>query len=284
LAAAGGYLRRARRASFARWRASAQPDARRRRAAVLDAELARNESRALFSAVREARRKETLRVFCSQWQRYVARRGVGRAAVALADRVLRRRRETCFFREWRDLTVTAIDEACANVTLAEKHDRARKRRVRSVDAFRDPRRVARRRLGVKRGSRRRSSRGGVFPNRFAKNVPDPLPRLGVGGARVALQGVRSRATSRRAERAEMFGVRIVLRRKREAFAAYRRITKNAIRTRTRVGLLVAKRVRNATYPAFKAWADFRSGVAQTQGFRYAKFKTRGEKNHKECVL
>jgi hypothetical protein len=117
LAAAGGYLRRARRASFARWRASAQPDARRRRAAVLDAELARNESRALFSAVREARRKETLRVFSSQWQRYVARRGVGRAAVALADRVLRRRRETAFFREWRDLTATAIDEACANVTL-----------------------------------------------------------------------------------------------------------------------------------------------------------------------
>lgn len=253
-AAAGGYLRRARRASFARWRASAQPDARRRRAAVLDAELARNESRALFSAVREARRKETLRVFSSQWQRYVARRGVGRAAVALADRVLRRRRETAFFREWRNLTVTAIDEACANVTLAEKHDRARKRRVHrwtrfvTLAAWRDA-------VSASNEVRADEGRAEVFFRTVSRKTFLTRFRGWASAARASHYKVSGRAQrSRRAERAEIFGVRIVLRRKREAFAAYRRITKNAIRTRTRVGLLVAKRVRNATYPAFKAWS------------------------------
>ena len=73
-----GYLRRLRRARL-RAVALGRRTRWRRRAAVLDAELARNESRALFSAVREARRKETLRVFSSQC---FCRRRVARAACA----------------------------------------------------------------------------------------------------------------------------------------------------------------------------------------------------------
>ena len=59
-AAAGGYLRRLRRASFARWRGSAQPDARRRRAAVLDAGLARERAAVdrMFAAIAAERGRE----------------------------------------------------------------------------------------------------------------------------------------------------------------------------------------------------------------------------------
>ena len=254
-AAAGGYLRRLRRASFARWRGSAQPDARRRRAAVLDAELARNESRALFSAVREARRKETLRVFSSQWQRYVARRGVGRAAVALADRVLRRRRQTASFREWRVSAATALDEATANDALAEKHDQARRRRVdrsarlATVGAWRAA-------VSSARKVRADAVRAEVFFRTVSRRTFLTRFRGWASAARASHYKVSGRAqASRRAERAEIFTRRVVLRRKRETFAAYRRVVANAARTRRRVGALVAKRVRNATYPAFRAWAD-----------------------------
>ena len=254
-AAAGGYLRRLRRASFARWRGSAQPDARRRRAAVLDAELARNESRALFSAVREARRKETLRVFSSQWQRYVARRGVGRAAVALADRVLRRRRQTASFREWRDSAATALDEATANDALAEKHDRARTRRVdrsarlATVGAWRAA-------VSAARKVRADAVRAEVFFRTVSRRTFRIRFSGWASAARASHYKVSGRALMiRRAERAELFAHRLVLRRKRETFTAYRRVVAGAKRTRRRVGALVAKRVRNATVPAFRAWAE-----------------------------
>ena len=227
----------------------------RRRAAVLDAELARNESRALFSAVREARRKETLRVFSSQWQRYVARRGVGRAAVALADRVLRRRRQTASFREWRDSAATALDEATANDALAEKHDRARTRRVdrsarlATVGAWRAA-------VSAARKVRADAVRAEVFFRTVSRRTFQIRFSGWASAARASHYKVSGRALMiRRAERAELFTHRLVLRRKRETFTAYRRVVAGAKRTRRRVGALVAKRVRNATVPAFRAWAE-----------------------------
>ena len=266
-AAAGGYLRRLRRASFTRWRVSAQPDTQRRRAAVLDAKLARNESRALFSAVREARRKETLRVFSSQWQRYVARRGVGRAAVALADRVLRRRRETASFRAWRDLSAAAFDADAANTALAEKHDRARTRRVRQSARLRTVR-AWRATVSAARKEFADANRAEAFFETVSRRRFLACFRDWASTARAShYQAVgRGFTASRRAERAELFGMRFALRRKRETLAAYRRVVANAVQTRRRVAALIAKRVRNTTYPRFRAWADSASDARRRRAF------------------
>ena len=156
---------------------------------MLAAELARNESRALFSAVREARRKETLRVFSSQWQRYVARRGVGdppsRSPTACCGGGGRRLRFASGARPRPRSTRPPRD------ALAEKHDRARTRRVDRSARLATGRRLARRRLGGAKGSRRRQGCSRCFSEPSPGGRSKSVQRLGVGGARGALQGVGS---------------------------------------------------------------------------------------------
>ena len=207
-AAAGGYLRRlkgARPSPVARF-GVVQPEARRRRALPCWTRSWRATSaspRCSLMAARGGGAKRGCRVFSSQWQRYVARRGVGRAAVALADRAYRRRRARFVSR----LARFGRDRARRGQPRMTRSPETRPRANASASTGRRVSRPSGAWRAAVSAARRVPAPTPFAPRRFFRTVSrrrrsESAQRLGVG-ARVALQGVGSRAddTTRRARRA-----------------------------------------------------------------------------------
>ena len=134
---------------------------------------------------------------------------------------------------WRDLTANALDEAYANGALAEKRDRARKRRVNRIDASTraGPRGATpSRRQKTFRADER--SRGGAPRYRLAKNASSRFARAGSAARASHSRWPVPRSRLAEPNRPTIFSVRIV-RVANARRSPSRRVVKNAFDRRAR---------------------------------------------------
>ena len=270
-ACVSGFKRRKRREAFTLWRLWTRSDTKRRMLATLDASLARNESRALFTAVRESRRLDTLRDCSQRWRRYVARVGIGKAHCALAEKVLDRRKVRKVFSEWLHWIETKTRLEKEQDDLAkEQHEKAARHWYSAYHrgcsklcqtVFHAWRlRVCVERLAVSERNRavffHKKHGHGVFARSFHKWAQMARAKFG--------QGFKLETSGRRLARAVLFATRVELRNKRSAFKAYVSCVRTAKRTRRAIQTLIVRRIRNVTFPAFSEWREITKALRRVK--------------------
>ena len=264
---ANGLSRRKRREAFRLWRSWTVPDTKRRILATHDATLARNESKALFTALRHSIIKETQRVCLTKWQKYVARLAIGKAHKVLADKMLKRSKSRRVFSEWRNGVLNAADLKRWQHETADRHYVVAEK-VKRRAQYQNVIQTWRSRVVALKNNCANEKRALVFYKVLkVKNLVPRTFHMWASQARMThYRNVKIETSARREERAYVFKTRLDLRMKRQVLKSWRETVRKQKHVRTKVVFLIGKRIRNVTSPVFSAWRDVTVEIARRNVF------------------